>query len=253
MNGLRWTAAPRRRYLGLMITNPALRNLFAPVTTANVADACVRFGVPLGIAPPSVRPLFAEARCCGLALPVTHFGSVDVFLEALDGGAPGDVLVIDNQNRQDEGCIGDLTVIEAATAGVAGVVVWGAHRDAAELLEIRLPVFSTCSVPAGPRGVRPRTTPPLAPCRVGEAVVSREHAVFADADGVLFVPAADAEAVLKGAAAIATTERRQAERVRAGTTLRAQLRWEEYIAARRTRPELTFREHLATVGGAIET
>src|SRR5688572_27136094 len=117
------------------------------VTTPNLADACIRHGAPFFAAPSSVRPLFPAARCSGRALPVTHFGSVDVFLEACDGAAPGDILVIDNDNRQDEGCIGDLTVLEAKNAGVAGVVLWGAHRDTAELLEIALPVFSTGTMP----------------------------------------------------------------------------------------------------------
>lgn len=235
-----------------MLANPILSSRFATLTTANLADACVRGGVAFAAAPPAIRPVIPGARCAGRALPVTHFGSVDVFLEAFDHAEAGDVLVIDNDNRQDEACIGDLTVIEAKTAGVAGVVLWGAHRDTAELIEIGLPVFTTGSLPIGPLGVRPRTAEPLAPCRVADVTVTREHVVFADVDGVLFVPGAEVEAMLSSAEKIATTERRQAERVRAGTTLRAQLHWEKYLEGRRARPELTLREHLASVGGAIE-
>jgi len=40
----------------------------------------------------------------------------------------GDVLVIDNGGRLDEGCIGDLTALEAEHCGLAGIIVWGAHR-----------------------------------------------------------------------------------------------------------------------------
>src|SRR6185436_7330969 len=130
-----------------MLANPDIHTRFATLTTPTIADACVRGGVAFAAAPSTVRPVIPGARCAGRALPVTHFGSVDVFLEAFDQAEAGDVLVIDNDNRQDEACIGDLTVIEAKTAGIAGVVLWGAHRDTAELLEIGLPVFTTGTLP----------------------------------------------------------------------------------------------------------
>jgi hypothetical protein len=54
--------------------------------------------------------------------------SVDVFLEAVRRGRPGDVLVVDNGGRADEACIGDLVVLEATAAGLAGLV-GGRVRD----------------------------------------------------------------------------------------------------------------------------
>jgi regulator of RNase E activity RraA len=41
----------------------------------------------------------------------------------------GDVLVVDNGGRLDEACVGDLVALEAKHAGVAGIAIWGLHRD----------------------------------------------------------------------------------------------------------------------------
>jgi regulator of RNase E activity RraA len=81
----------------------------------------------------------AGAPIAGLGGPCRHSGSVDVFLEALEQARPGDVMVIDNEGRDDEGCIGDLVTLEAERAGLAGIVVWGRVRDVAELRRIGLP------------------------------------------------------------------------------------------------------------------
>jgi hypothetical protein len=56
------------------------------------------------------------ARVC----PARHVGSVDSFLEAMEGAAPGDLLVVDNGGRLDEACVGDLMVLEAQGAGLEG-------------------------------------------------------------------------------------------------------------------------------------
>src|SRR5690242_18827228 len=91
--------------------NRKLRSAFAELSTPLLADACVRLKVPLRIAPPGVRPVKAKSRLAGRVLPVRHYGSVDIFLEALEAGDAGDVPVVDNAGRTDEGCVGDLTAL----------------------------------------------------------------------------------------------------------------------------------------------
>ncbi|MFE6853637.1 RraA family protein, partial [Streptomyces sp. NPDC057674] len=51
---------------------------FAELSTPLVADACVRLGEPLRAAPAGILPVVAGRRVAGRALPVRHYGSVDV-------------------------------------------------------------------------------------------------------------------------------------------------------------------------------
>ena len=87
---------------------------------------------------------------------------------------------------------------------------------------------------------------------VGEWTVTCEDVVLGDEDGVIFIPADRADELLDLAESIHATERRQAELINSGTTLREQVRFDAYLAARKERPAITFREHLRGVGGAIE-
>jgi regulator of RNase E activity RraA len=191
-------------------------------------------------------------RAQGRVLPVRHFGSVDVFLEALNRASAGDVLVIDNAGLLDEGCIGDLIVLETRNAGVSGIVVWGAHRDSAELRRIGLPVFSYSTVPNGPLRTRPRTADALDVAHVGAISVARSDLVFADDDGAVFVGEGELADVLREAEAIIAMERRQVELARQGTGLREQFGFEDYLARRAANPAYTFREHLRQRGNAVE-
>jgi len=226
--------------------------LLGHLTTPHLADACLLLGVPVRCGPHLLRPAALGMTASGRVRPVRHAGSVDVFLEAFEDARAGDVLVVDNTGRLDEACVGDLIALEAKRAGLAGIVIWGLHRDGLEISEIGLPVFSLGVLPAGPQRLDPRPPDVFDSARVGTYIVTSSDVVVADGDGVLFVPQARFDEVVAAATGIRDKERRQATAMAAGRSLRDQVRFGEYLSRRRTDPDYTFRQHLKVLGAAIE-
>jgi regulator of RNase E activity RraA len=92
----------------------------------------------------------------------------------------------------------------------------------------------------------------LSKATIGEWTVTRDDVVLADEDGAIFVPADRVEELFGLAESIRDTEHRQADEIRAGRSLREQVRFAEFLTARAADPSLTFRQHLRAVRGAIE-
>jgi 4-hydroxy-4-methyl-2-oxoglutarate aldolase len=229
-----------------------LSRAFSELSTPLIADAALRLKVPPRIAPPGIRPITPNQRLAGPALPVRHFGSVDVFLEVMQDAQPGQILIIDNGGRLDEGCIGDLTALEAQHCGLAGIIVWGAHRDTPELRQIGLPIFSYGTCPSGPQRLDPRDPSALRSARFHNLLVEPSDIVFADDDGCVFVGAEFADDLLRVAREIWQRERHQADAIKSGRSLREQLEFARYLEKRGTDPSYTFREHLRKISGSIE-
>jgi regulator of RNase E activity RraA len=175
-----------------------------------------------------------------------------VFLEAIAASRKGDVLVVDNGGRTDEGCIGDLVIGEAFMSGIAATICWGAHRDTTAIAAIGARVWSLGTCPNGPLELRRRTMTALTAGSLGAVTVTPDDYVFADDDGVVVVAGQDLERVVETARDIASREGAQAVRLLKGELLRAQFDLDSYVAKRQSDPTYTFRQHLKGRGGAIE-
>ncbi len=221
-------------------------------TTPFIADACVQLSLPVRVGPVGMKSVAAGAKICGPARPSRHAGSTDVFLEAIAAADRGDVLVIDNGGRTDEGCIGDLVVGEALMSGLAGTVCWGTHRDTAAILSMGARVWSLGTCPNGPLELRRRHATALTAASLGHVTVTLEDYLFADDDGIVVVEKTELPSIIETAKDIAAREGAQAARLLKGELLRSQLDLDGYIAKRNADPDVTFRDHLRAFGGAIE-
>lgn len=221
-------------------------------TTPFIVDACLQLSLPARVGPFGLRCNVPGSRVAGPARPARHAGSVDVFLEAIAEARKGDVLVIDNGGRTDEGCIGDLVVGEAFMSGMAATVCWGTHRDTAAIAAIGARVWSLGTCPNGPLELRRRSMTALTAASLGSITVTPDDIVFADDDGVVVVAGESLDTVVGAARDIASREGEQAARLLKGELLRSQFDLDAYVARRHADPSYTFRDHLRSFGGAIE-
>lgn len=232
---------------------PVLTHTENALATAHLVDACMRLKIPYRIAPAGIKPLIpSTAMISGPAVPVRHYGSVDIFLEVLESAPQKGILVIDNACRLDEACIGDLVVLEVKNAGMQAMIVWGLHRDTYELQQIGLPVFSYGSYPAGPSRLDDREPEALMSARIGDFLVTSADACFADQDGVLFIKTAHVGQVLDVALTIQNTEKQQADAAANGLSLREQFEFQAFLKQRESVEGYTFRKHLSSLSKSIE-
>ncbi len=101
---------------------------------------------------------------------------------------------------------------------MSGVVVDGACRDVDESRALDFPVFARAAVPLTARG-RAVEESFNEPVQIGGITVQPGDLVIADGSGVVFVPAAHAEAVVRTAEQIAAREAEMTKAVLAGRSV----------------------------------
>lgn len=170
----------------------------------------------------AVKPLDRGMVLCGQARTVTGMvgdnGAIHAALRLLE---PDEVLVVDAGGFPDTAVFGGLLAQAAMARGAAGVVVYGAVRDCAEIIEFGLPVFASAIVPAGPhKGFGGTIDGPIA---CAGCPVSPGDIVLGDDDGVAVVPLVDEDSVLSASNAKIAQEEEQIRRLQAGESLADQM------------------------------
>lgn len=226
------------------------------IATAQITDACIKEKITFFVAPTGLLPVLpteSQQALSGTVVPVRHYGSVDVFLEAIESNQIAKaIMVIDNGGREDEACIGDLVALEAKHAGFQAILIWGLHRDTRDLKQIGLPVFSYGAHPSGPLRLDTRDDDVFQSARFGNATITSEFTAFIDHDGAVFVETKYLNRIMPVACAIREREVNQANAVSKGKTLREQFRFSDYLKQRDADSTYSFRQHLRGVMSSIE-
>ena len=182
-----------------------------------------------GVMDPGNKPLDPYMKMVGRALPVRCYPGDNLALyQGIEVAQPGDVLVFDCGGYA-AGHFGDMMAHACMAKGVAGVVIDGTCRDRNDIVELGLPVFT--------RGLNPAGTVKASLGRVGERVVAggvpveTGDIVFGDCDGVVVVPAGEADEVFAAALAKHHKEELIVERLDAGESALAVYGFDKLIEA----------------------
>lgn len=189
---------------------------FAQMVTPHLSDSMER----LYAGGSQLRPMHKGGKLAGPAFTVrTAPGDNLLVHRAIDTAKPGDVIVVDAGGFPDVALIGELMVARAKQRGVAGLVIWGAIRDSAEIGAATYPVFACGVTHRGPYKNGPGEI--NVPVVIGTMPVTPGDIIVGDADGLVAVPLAIAEQVLASAQAILAKETAMMKEIQAGTVDRS--------------------------------
>jgi regulator of RNase E activity RraA len=172
--------------------DPALVEAFRGVPTAHASDVMGRAT--------GARGLLAyhgslSLGLCGPAVTVRIRPGDNLMIHAAMAVAePGDVVVIDGGGNLSTAVIGGLMRTSAIARKLGGFVIDGALRDVAEWAEGVMPVYARGHGHRGPSKDGPGEV--NVPVACAGLAVSPGDLVLGDADGVVAIPAADAERIL---------------------------------------------------------
>lgn len=165
---------------------------FTQLPVANVSDCMSR----LYAAGPALRPIHTHAvKLAGPALTVrTRPGDNLMLHHAIDTASPGDVIVVDAGGETSIAIMGEIMAAVAMKNKVAGIIIYGAIRDAEEIRDMQFPVYAMGVTHRGPYKDGPGDI--NTPISIGGMVVNPGDLILGDGDGVLSVPFEHAESIL---------------------------------------------------------
>ena len=164
-----------------------------------------------------IKPIGRGMKLIGQARTVLARGDNSPAMAAIPLMRPGEVMVVDAGEGALHATWGDITTLEAAQRGVSGVVVGGAVRDTADIIEMGFPVFCRAITLRGPaQGIDGAIDVPIV---VGGVTVRPGDVIFGDDDGVVVIPLEDLDAVIAGTRAKLVKEKGWIAAVRAGGSL----------------------------------
>lgn len=144
--------------------------------------------------------------------------STNVQRVAVESVGPEDVLVIDARGELGAAVLGDILATRIAARGASGIVTDGCFRDSPSFAGLELPAYHRAPH-AALSWLAHHAVDLNVPIGCGGVLVLPGDVVVGDAEGVVVIPAAHAEAVALDAAEQELVEHFALERVRAGESI----------------------------------
>ena len=135
--------------------------------------------------------------------------------EYIDDVPPGNVIVIDNQGRDEMTTWGNILTEMAHQRKIAGTVIDGINRDVALCRELNYPIYSSGYWMRTGKG-RIQLVGLQLPVKIGGVTVNPGDLVCGDPDGVVVVPSAMQDQVLNYAEEITARENQVRKSIREG-------------------------------------
>ncbi|KIL37744.1 hypothetical protein SD71_02280 [Cohnella kolymensis] len=165
---------------------------FRDVVTPHVSDNLNRMEAVSA----ALRPYHSGGKLLGVALTVkTRPGDNLMVHKAIDMAEPGDVIVVDAGGDLTNAIVGEIMLRLAEKRGITGFVIDGAIRDTAAFADGVFPVYARGITHRGPYKDGPGEV--NVPVSVGGMIVRPGDIMLGDEDGLVAIPAAEAEALLK--------------------------------------------------------
>ena len=185
-----------------------------------VSDALDSLGLPPAVT--GLAPLSVPKRIAGPAVTVKlgrdppaggsarHLGTA-----AIEAANPGDVIVLEHASGVDCAGWGGVLSVGARVRGIEGVIIDGPARDIDEARELDFPVYGRSATSRTARG-RVFEQDFACPVTIADVVVEPGDIALADASGIVFIPRAPLDDVVRRAERIAERERLMVEALRRG-------------------------------------
>ncbi len=189
-----------------------LARQFLDIPVANVSDCMAR----MSAAGPKLRPMHKGGTLVGPAFTVkTRPGDNLMIHKALELAAPGDVIVVDGGGDLTNSLFGEIMSHQAEVKGLAGIVIYGAIRDAGILRQSSFPVFAAGVTHRGPYKDGPGEI--NVAIAIDGMVIEPGDLILGDEDGLLCVPFDQVEALYAAARAKMALEAKTMADISAGT------------------------------------